>query len=172
MLFINKKEFFKDNGCKGIINWEDGRLLYGCSTYDKDKKKVKITIVWDFVPEPNDRYFILMKNIKNNNTNIIEIVNEEDKTSNIKNKFKKMLIDDENKYYYDIETIEENNEYTLSLNYLSNTNNEMRVSNTLQITASKQQIPDNNIQLNGSTNLNPQKQLFDNLKNKTFDIYL
>ena len=65
MLFINKKEFFKDNGCKGIINWEDGRLLYGCSTYDKDKKKVKITIVWDFVPEPNDRYFILMKNIKN-----------------------------------------------------------------------------------------------------------
>jgi len=175
LFLILKKEPFTDHvtSCQigEVKEWNSGYLI-GCASYDEGG--IFIKLFWNKKHNKNDKYYIILTETKDKTTQIIdfkdtvpELDNKTDEGEEIRS------------YKLDKEYIKEGLTYNITLNIKESQkirasnikeSQNIRASNTLEITALKQQIPDNNIQLSG--NCNKQTKLFDNLKNKTFDFYL
>ena len=170
LFLILKKETFSTEPVSScsigqVEKWEVSQYLIGCS-YNDNKLGVVIKLFWNKTKSADDIYYIILTETKEKATQIIKL--EDSNIINIDKDGEKI-----NSYILNNvrDNIIEGHTYNISLNIKeSQESQNIRASNTLEITALKQQIPDNNIQLSG--NCNKQTKLFDNLKNKTFDFYL
>ena len=170
-LILKKEPFTTDAGSSCQIGevkgWSKGKYLIGCSSYDEGG--IFIKLFWNKKLDENDKYYIILTETKDKTTQIIQFDGKDTKIKHTKDKNEQVI----NTYYkLDKTIIEEGHTYNITLNIEETDESKTNISasNTLEITALKQQIPDNNIQLSGDCN--KQTKLFDNLKNKTFDFYL
>ena len=170
LFLILKKEPFTDpvTSCQvgEVKGWKPEKYLIGCASYDEGG--IFIKLFWNKKHNTADKYYIILTETKDKTTQIIHFDGKDTKIKHKKDKNGQVI----NTYYkLDKEYIKEGLTYNITLNIQETDEpRNIQASNTLEITALKQQIPDNNIQLSG--NCNKQTKLFDNLKNKTFDFYL
>ena len=155
-----------------VKGWDPDQYLIGCASYDEGG--IFIKLFWNKTHNKDDKYYIILTETKDKTTQIIDFKDTEQELDH-----KTKDGEEIRSYKLDKDNIKEGLTYNITLNIetaepknIQETDEpkNIRASNTLEITALKQQIPDNNIQLSG--NCNKQTKLFDNLKNKTFDFYL
>jgi len=152
-----------------VKGWDTEQYLIGCASYDEGG--IFIKLFWNKTPNKDNKYYIILTETKDKTTQIIQFEDNDPKIKHKKDKNDQVIY---TYYKLDKDNIKEGLTYNITLNIEKSAGSaesrNIQASNTLEITALKQQIPDNNIQLSG--NCNTQTKLFDNLKNKTFDFYL